>query len=102
MPSEPQLTAQTLKVLEALQTKRDQSGSELSKVTGLKSGTLYPILLRLERAGWLSSEWEVGNPSELGRPRRRFYRITGEGARASAPKINEMHVLTGRLIWTPV
>lgn len=41
------------------------------------SGTVYPFLAHLERAGWVTSEWE--SPEPVGRPRRRFYRLTAEG-----------------------
>lgn len=57
-------------------------GYELMQMTGLASGTLYPILMRFEREGWLSSIWEDVNPSDEGRPRRRLYRITGTGQSA--------------------
>ena len=50
----------------------------------LASGTLYPILLRLESAGWLASRWESVDPSEAGRPRRRLYRITPGGLRRAS------------------
>jgi DNA-binding PadR family transcriptional regulator len=62
------------------------SGVEISRSTGLASGTLYPILFRLEEAGWLESVWEKVVPSEVKRPRRRLYSITALGeanARAS-------------------
>lgn len=59
-------------------------GYELMQHTGLASGTLYPILIRFEDAGWLSSSWEVADPREEGRPRRRLYRITGAGQSALA------------------
>jgi PadR family transcriptional regulator PadR len=54
-------------------------GYELMQVTGLASGTLYPILMRFERDGWLASSWEEADPREEGRPRRRLYKITGAG-----------------------
>lgn len=54
-------------------------GYELMQVTGLASGTLYPILMRFERDGWLTSSWEEADPHEKGRPRRRLYKITGLG-----------------------
>ena len=56
-------------------------GFELCKATGLPSGTVYPLLLRLEQAGWLDSAWEDVDPTIAKRPRRRFYRLTGEGVR---------------------
>ena len=43
-------------------------GLELIRATGRASGTLYPILARLEDAGWVESEWERVDPSEAGRP----------------------------------
>src|SRR3989337_1884686 len=52
-------------------------GYDLSKETGLKSGTLYPILMRLESQGWLETRWE-DQPAE-GRPRRHLYRLTSRG-----------------------
>lgn len=80
-PRNVRLSFQTLKVLEAFlsATSPDLSGSDVNKTTGLASGTLYPILLRLEAAGWLSSRWENIDPSAAGRPRRRLYRLTAGG-----------------------
>ena len=57
-------------------------GYELMQITGLASGTLYPILMRFEDAGWLSSSWEAADPKEAGRPRRRLYRINAAGQSA--------------------
>jgi len=59
-------------------------GYELMQMTSLASGTLYPILMRFEQAGWLESSWEAVDPSEEGRPRRRLYRITAAGSFALA------------------
>jgi PadR family transcriptional regulator, regulatory protein PadR len=86
--TEPRLTQQTLKVLGALVSGhvRDLSGADIAKSTQLSSGTLYPILYRLEQAGWAKSKWEAGDPALLGRPRRRYYRVTAEGAR----RVNEV------------
>ena len=56
-------------------------GLQLCKETGLPGGTIYPIVARLERFGWVASSWE--DPSEYieqGRPPRRYYRLTDEGA----------------------
>jgi PadR family transcriptional regulator, regulatory protein PadR len=47
---------------------------------GLGSGTVYPILERLERAGWITGVWEKGQPTD--RPRRRLYSLTGAGQAA--------------------
>jgi DNA-binding PadR family transcriptional regulator len=76
------VTGPLLKVLRALlcSPSTDIYGLELSRATGLKSGTLYPLLDRLEAAGWVTSRWEDVDPVREGRPRRRFYSLTGLGA----------------------
>jgi len=51
-------------------------GYDISRETGLKSGTLYPILMRLASNHWLETRWEEGEP---GRPQRHMYRLTGDG-----------------------
>ncbi|HEY0132297.1 MAG TPA: PadR family transcriptional regulator [Allosphingosinicella sp.] len=65
---------------------RDWSyGYELSNSTGIRSGTLYPLLIRLEAQGYLEAEWQP--PVAAGRPPRHAYRLTAAGqalARAEA------------------
>ena len=80
------MSLQTLKVLEAfLENPTDQlSGAEVRQRCHLASGTLYPILLRLEAAGWFVSRWESIDPSSAGRPRRRLYRLTPTGLRRAS------------------
>jgi PadR family transcriptional regulator PadR len=70
---------QTLRLLEALLVHATQwhHGYALSQVTGLASGTLYPILMRLEKSGWLETRWE--DAPAPGRPPRHFYRLGGNG-----------------------
>ncbi len=58
----------------------DHYGLEISKAAGLPSGSLYPILARLEREGWVTSDWEKLDAHEAGRPPRRYYRLTPNGA----------------------
>lgn len=101
MASEPRLSAQTLKVLSALLEAQggELAGSEIGKAASLQSGTLYPILMRLEDAGWLLSRWEEGDPKELGRPRRRYYRITGLGQTRAQAAFREFMPAGGRLGW---
>jgi DNA-binding PadR family transcriptional regulator len=55
-----------------------QYGYELSQNTGLRSGTLYPILMRLSDRAMLESKWEPAE--EPGRPPRHVYRLTAAGA----------------------
>jgi PadR family transcriptional regulator PadR len=59
---------------------RERYGLELGQAAGLPSGTIHPILARLEAAGWLESSWEQVDPHEAGRPRRRYYKLTLDGA----------------------
>ena len=80
------MSLQTLRVLEAFleNPTNELSGADVHKRSSLASGTLYPILLRLESAGWFVSRWETIDPASAGRPRRRLYRLTPSGlARAS-------------------
>jgi DNA-binding PadR family transcriptional regulator len=77
----PRLTLASLKVLRVFleNPNRHLAGADIQKLGGVATGTLYPILLRFEAAGWLKSEWEDIDPREAGRPRRRFYRLTPIG-----------------------
>ena len=72
-------TARLLAVLLA-EPDTDRYGLDLMRATGLASGSLYPILHRLQDAGWLTTSWEDADPADLGRPVRRFYRLTPDGA----------------------
>ena len=76
------------------------SGAEIIRETKMFSGTLYPILMRLEGAGWLTSSWESVDPSEVGRPRRRLYKITALGQNLARAAIEEKGSRYGGLIWT--
>jgi PadR family transcriptional regulator PadR len=77
------MTLQTQLVLRALldEPAQQRYGLELCDLVGLPSGTIYPILARLERVSWVDSAWEDPAAHEqAGRPRRRFYRLTPDGA----------------------
>ena len=78
----PRMTTSVLKVVAALlaEPAAERYGLQLMQATGLPSGTLYPILVRLERAGWVESRWEQTDPAAEGRPTRRYYRLTTDGA----------------------
>ena len=79
MARTPNVSAQTRRVLAALaaQSQAWRYGYDLSKETGLASGTLYPLLIRLGDQGLLESEWRPSpNP---GRPQRHAHRLTGAG-----------------------
>ncbi|MDV5145503.1 PadR family transcriptional regulator [Streptomyces exfoliatus] len=77
------ITSTTLDVLEAfLASSGELHGFAVAKAAGKPTGSVYPILARLEQAQWLSSHWETENPHE-GRPRRRFYELTVDGTAAA-------------------
>jgi PadR family transcriptional regulator PadR len=75
------MTTQTLAVLAVFLADPmvEWYGFDLSDQTKLKSGTMYPLLARLEKAGWLTSRIEDADPHVVGRPRRRLYGLTAEG-----------------------
>ena len=62
-----------------LESPEGAHGYDLSQRAGVKSGTLYPLLIRLEGEGWLQAEWRPA--PEPGRPPRHVYRLTAEGCR---------------------
>lgn len=75
------VTQATQQVLRALveQPAQEMYGLQISSAAGLPSGTIHPILARLEAAGWLESWWEDIDPKTEGRPRRRYYRLSRAG-----------------------
>jgi PadR family transcriptional regulator, regulatory protein PadR len=82
-------SAQTLSVLAALcdQPSQWQHGYALAKQTGLKSGTLYPILIRLADRGLVEACWQ--DEPTPGRPRRHLYRLTSAGLASAAERAAE-------------
>jgi PadR family transcriptional regulator PadR len=77
------LTLPTQLVLRALlaDPTREMYGLQICQEAGLPSGTIHPILARLEKADLVASRWEDDvDPHEAGRPRRRYYKITPDGA----------------------
>ena len=79
MPRPRDASHQTLSLLRTLarQGRRWRHGYELSKETGLRSGSLYPILMRLADRGLLQTAWESEPPR--GRPARHLYRLSPAG-----------------------
>ena len=79
MGRKPNSSAQTRELLSAMMRhpRSWHYGYELSKLTGLKSGTLYPVLMRLGDQGLLESCWQ--EPEREGRPPRHAYRLTPNG-----------------------
>ncbi len=60
-------------------------GYDLSRNTVLKSGTLYPILMRLAQYGMVETRWEESEP---GRPPRHMYRLSAEGLRYAREQVS--------------
>lgn len=81
MGTDPRITLQTAAILKGLLNKplQPRYGLEIAKEAGLRSGTLYPALARLEQAGWITSFWEDIDEAVEGRRRRRYYQLTAEG-----------------------
>jgi len=79
------MTISTQLVLRALlaDPKAELYGVEIGDAAGLPSGTVHPILARLEGLGWVTSRWEDIDPSVEGRPARRYYGIDPNGEAAA-------------------
>ena len=58
-------------------------GLEMARAAGLPSGSIYPILARLERAGWIESFLEDIDPQITRRRPRRYYKLSAEGERVA-------------------
>jgi DNA-binding PadR family transcriptional regulator len=111
MARRAEFSAQTLSVLAALcaEPREWRHGYGIAKDTGLKSGSLYPILIRLADRGLVEACWEEGQPA--GRPRRHLYRLTPDGlasaraaltatpARARASGRGGRRVAAGEVRW---
>ena len=87
MARPPESSPQTLRVFEALLAEPAswQYGYALSRQTGLKSGTLYPLLSRLAQRGVLDARWQP--PAQPGRPPRHAYRLTATGERVARARL---------------
>lgn len=74
---------QTVLLLAALAASPNEKrhGYDLARETGLKSGTLYPILIRLAERDLVEASWETEQPA--GRPRRHLYQLTSAGLAAA-------------------
>jgi DNA-binding PadR family transcriptional regulator len=84
MTARAEFSVQTLAVLAALaeEPSQWQHGYALAGQTGLKSGTLYPILIRLAERGLVEACWQ--DEPAPGRPRRHLYRLTADGLASAA------------------
>jgi PadR family transcriptional regulator, regulatory protein PadR len=86
-------TPQTTRVLgELFYAPREwRHGYDISRTSGLKSGTLYPILIRLTENGLLETKWEL---SEMGKPPRHMYRLTQAGIRIAREYVSTAQMIS--------
>ena len=97
MGSQVRVTLQTLQVLQVLldDTAGPHYGLAVSRTFGLPTGSVYPIMTRLEIAGWISSAWEDIDESAQGRRRRRYYWLTEQGATCARHEVERArHLLS--------
>ena len=79
------VTAPTVEVLQLLMDAGEPLwGLRIMESLGRPSGTVYPILERLERQGWVRSEWAAGDAGPHGERQRRLYELTSEGRPAAS------------------
>jgi PadR family transcriptional regulator PadR len=97
------MTIQALLVLQVLLAEPNDEvyGLDIIKSSGVAPGTVYPLLQRLQQAGWVVDRWEQIDPAELGRPPRRYYRLTPGGvakAQAALSKTDRRRAGLARLL----
>jgi PadR family transcriptional regulator PadR len=92
---------QTMQVLaEFLADEQEwRYGYDISRNTGLKSGTLYPILMRLAEHRLLETSWET---VEAGRPPRHMYKLTGDGLRYARTQVSAAEQIAGARVLSEV
>ena len=95
------MTIPTQLVLRTLLTNPTQEryGVEIGAAAGLPSGTVHPILARLEGVGWLTSRWEAIDPRAEGRPARRYYQLTPDGVELAGAALARAYGATARPAW---
>ena len=97
MPRNRALGAATVAILKALQ-EGHRFGLDMMDATGLPSGTVYPTLARMEDRGYVRSQWEAEDEARrAGRPRRRYYEVTQDGAAALAKALERLGILAAPL-----
>src|SRR5215510_3527305 len=100
MPRSPKsvkpLSLSAVAVLDAI-ARRIRHGFDIMDAVALPSGTVYPILGRLERDGYVRSRWEAQSTAfRQKRPPRRYYEITAAGVKALAHSSEHYRTLGGR------
>jgi DNA-binding PadR family transcriptional regulator len=98
------MTIPTQRVLRALleDVSAERYGMEIADLAELATGTIHPILARLEGVGWLESRWEDIDPRVEGRAARRYYRLTPSGAEQARDALARAYRPPARRTFTPV
>ena len=96
------MTHATALILQAVAAGK-RHGFQIMEVSGLPSGTVYPVLRRLEKALAVESEWESEDEArDAGRRQRRIYRLTESGQllaeRARQRLANTQRLLAGEAL----
>jgi PadR family transcriptional regulator PadR len=99
----PRMTIPTQLVLRTLlaDPSKELYGVEIGAAAGLPSGTVHPILARLEVVGWLTSRWEEIDPRVVGRPARRYYQLTPDGLELARAALARAWSASARPAWLP-
>ena len=103
MSTNLRMSGPTLKLLKFMleNPQEGRSGAQISKATKIGSGTMYPLLQRLELAKWIEGQWENVDPRDVGRPKRRFYKLTPAGRVGAAEALAELQTyVVGAPSWT--
>jgi PadR family transcriptional regulator PadR len=86
------MTVPMLAVLAVLMSGDDLYGLRIAEATAMRTGTIYPILARFERAGWITSKWEEKKgPGEKNDPgaKRKYYTLTPGGRQCAMKALKE-------------
>jgi PadR family transcriptional regulator, regulatory protein PadR len=96
----PRMTMSTQAVLRVMVADPTgiRYGLEISAATGLPSGTIHPILARLENLRWVESDWEDIDPKVAGRPRRRYYRLSEYGLTMARNSLAQAHAARAKIV----
>ncbi len=87
------MTLATTLVMQAIGAGH-RHGFDIVEVTGYPTGTVYPALRRLERDGYVRSQWEAERAAARdGRPARRYYELTASGVKALDTAVDTLHQL---------
>jgi PadR family transcriptional regulator, regulatory protein PadR len=100
---ELRMTIPTQRVLRALleDVNAERYGIEIADLAELATGTVHPILARLEGVGWVTSRWEEIDPRAEGRAARRYYRLTTSGVELARDALARAYRPRTRRVFAP-